>query len=89
MADHFIETLEYEQDKNLGLVYLKVSESVKKRMILKYIFVGWLVRVFASQDHSFFLYICSGIVEEVGHSGSEKNISFISLCIFWRISILC
>ena len=32
MADHFIEILEYEQFKNLGVVYLKVTKSVKKIM---------------------------------------------------------
>ena len=31
MADHFIETIEYEQCKNLGIVYLKVTKSVKKK----------------------------------------------------------
>ena len=41
MADHFLETPEYEQSKNLGLVYLKGAESVK-RMTLKYKF-RWLV----------------------------------------------
>ena len=40
MADHFLETPEYEQSKNLGLVYLKGVESVK-RMISKYKFC-WL-----------------------------------------------
>ena len=29
MADHFLETPEYEQSKSLGLVYLKGAESVK------------------------------------------------------------
>ena len=41
MADHFLETPEYEQSKNLGLVYLKGAESVK-RMTSKYKF-RWLV----------------------------------------------
>ena len=41
MADHFLETPEYEQSKNLGLVYLKGAESVK-RMTSKYKF-HWLV----------------------------------------------
>ena len=41
MADHFLETPEYEQSKNLGLVYLKEAESVK-RMTSKYKF-RWLV----------------------------------------------
>ena len=30
MADHFLETPEYEQSKNLGLVYIKGAESVKR-----------------------------------------------------------
>ena len=41
MADHFLETPEYEQSKNLGLAYLKGAESVK-RMTSKYKFC-WLV----------------------------------------------
>ena len=41
MADHLLETPEYEQSKNLGLVYLKGAESVK-RMTPKYKF-RWLV----------------------------------------------
>ena len=41
MADHFLETPEYEQFKNLGLVYLKGAESVKTRTS-KYKFC-WLV----------------------------------------------
>ena len=41
MADHFLETPEYEQSKNLGLVYLKGAKSVK-RMTSKYKFC-WLV----------------------------------------------
>ena len=41
MAGHFLETPEYEQPKNLGLVYLKGAESVK-RMTSKYKF-RWLV----------------------------------------------
>ena len=41
MADHFLETPEYEQSKNLGLVCLKGGESVK-RMTSKYEF-RWLV----------------------------------------------
>ena len=36
MADHFLETPEYEQSKNLGLVYLKGAESVKI-IISKYV----------------------------------------------------
>ena len=31
MADHFFETLEYKQCKNLGVAYLKVTKSVKKK----------------------------------------------------------
>ena len=70
MADHFIETLEYEQGKNLGLVYLKVTviESVK-RIALNRSFAGCLVKASVSQDHGIFC-IYSG-----RHSGS-----FISLC---------
>ena len=41
MADHSLETPEYEQSRNLGLVYLKGAESVK-RMTSKYKF-RWLV----------------------------------------------
>ena len=41
MTDHFLETPEYEQSENLGLVNLKGAESVK-RMISKYKF-RWLV----------------------------------------------
>ena len=41
MADHFLETTEYEQSKNLGILYLKEAESVK-RMTSKYKFC-WLV----------------------------------------------
>ena len=41
LADHFLETLEYEQSKNLGLVYLKGAKSIK-RMTSKYKFC-WLV----------------------------------------------
>ena len=41
MADHFLETPEYEQSKNLGLAYLKGAESVKI-MTSKYKF-HWLV----------------------------------------------
>ena len=41
MADHFLETPEYEQSKNLGLVYLTGAES-EKRMTSKYKF-RWLV----------------------------------------------
>ena len=39
MADHFLETPEDEQSKNLGLVYLKGLKSVK-RMTSKYKFSG-------------------------------------------------
>ena len=42
-ADHFLETPEYKQSKNLGLVYLKGAESVK-RMTSNISFTGWLVR---------------------------------------------
>ena len=31
MADHFIETREYEQCKNLGVVYPKVTKFVEKK----------------------------------------------------------
>ena len=41
MVDQFLETPQYEQSKNLGLLYLKRAESVK-RMTLKYKF-RWLV----------------------------------------------
>ena len=41
MADHFLETPEYEQSKILGLVYLKGAESVK-RITSKYKF-RWLI----------------------------------------------
>ena len=41
MADHFLEKPKYEQSKNLGLVYSKGVESVK-RMTWKYKF-RWLV----------------------------------------------
>ena len=41
MADHFLETPEYEQSKNLGLVYLKGAESVN-RFTSKYK-IRWLV----------------------------------------------
>ena len=41
MADHFLDAPEYEQSENLGLVYLKRAESVK-RMTSKYMF-RWLV----------------------------------------------
>ena len=40
MADHFLETPEYKQSKNLGLVYLNGAETVK-RMTSKYKF-RWL-----------------------------------------------
>ena len=33
MADHFLETPEYEQSKNIGLVYLKGAESCGKCLI--------------------------------------------------------
>ena len=42
MADHFLETPEYEQPKNLGLVYLKGAESVKQ-WLQNISFDGWLV----------------------------------------------
>ena len=41
MADHFLETPEYGQSKNLALVYLKGAKSIK-RMTSKYKFC-WLV----------------------------------------------
>ena len=47
MADHFIETPEYEQSKYLGLAHVKVAESVKKRL-QNISFAGWLVKALPS-----------------------------------------
>ena len=43
MADHFLETPEYEQSKNLGLVYLKEAKSVKIKTSKYISFAGWFV----------------------------------------------
>ena len=42
MADHFLGTPEYEQSKNLCLVYVKRAESVKKNYLkIEVLWVGW------------------------------------------------
>ena len=43
MADHFIETLEYEQCKNLDVLYQKVTKSVKIKYYfkIKILSAGW------------------------------------------------
>ena len=69
MANHFIETLEYEQCNDPDAVYLKVSKSVNKMTLNKvkrYVLqAGWSCRVLASQDHRVYCFY-SGSAEEEG-----------------------